>query len=244
MLQASILWSENAGYMDSFDWRRILLDQLPLSFLGEVAFRVCFAYLVVFLFLKGAGRRGIRQLSVFELVIILTLGSAAGDVTFYEDVPILPVAMVFAILMVIYRFTTYLMGRYMRFASWMEGDPVTLIQDGQYVLDSLARLNISEDEFFMELRQQGVEHLGQVRLGILEVDGDVSLYFFDSDCVRAGLSVLPPEHRNAYTQVPDAGLYACNCCGATQNILKQQSAVCPRCSSQTWSTALRSKRPQ
>ncbi|WP_417777471.1 YetF domain-containing protein [Stutzerimonas xanthomarina] len=29
----------------------------------------------------------------------------------------------------------------------------------------------------MRLRQKGVEHLGQVRLAILETDGDVSLYF-------------------------------------------------------------------
>jgi len=166
--------------MVSFDWQRLWLDELPLSFLAEVAFRALFAYVVVFLFLKVSGRRGIRQLSVFELVVILTLGSAAGDVIFYEDVPILPVLMTFVVLLLLYRATTFLMGRSPRFASWMEGDPVTLIVDGQYELDSLARLNISEDEFFMELRQQGIEHLGQLRLGILEVDGDVSLYFYDN----------------------------------------------------------------
>ena len=81
--------------MTQFDWDRMMLDGLPPGFLGEVALRVLFAYIVVFLFLKVSGRRGIRQLSVFELVIILTLGSAAGDVTFYEDVPLLPVAAVF-----------------------------------------------------------------------------------------------------------------------------------------------------
>lgn len=33
------------------------------------------------------GRRGVRQMSLFEVLIILTLGSAAGDVAFYDDVP-------------------------------------------------------------------------------------------------------------------------------------------------------------
>ena len=32
------------------------------------------------------GRRGVRQMSLFEVLIILTLGSAAGDVAFYDDV--------------------------------------------------------------------------------------------------------------------------------------------------------------
>ncbi|CAM5246518.1 hypothetical protein SSTU70S_01534 [Stutzerimonas stutzeri] len=87
------------------------------------------------------------------------------------------------------------MTRSPRFGSWLEGKPVTIIRDGLYELHSLNRHDISADEFFMELRQQGVEHLGQVRLGILETDGDVSLFFHTPDQVRPGLSVMPPEHR-------------------------------------------------
>lgn len=71
---------------------QMLIGEFPLTFLLEVAVRVSAAFLAVFFFLKFSGRRGIRQLSRFELVVILTLGSAAGDVTFYEDVPLLPFA--------------------------------------------------------------------------------------------------------------------------------------------------------
>ncbi|WP_312242311.1 DUF421 domain-containing protein [Pantoea sp.] len=228
--------------MTAFDWHRFLLNDLSLAFLGEVAFRVLFAYIIVFAFLKISGRRGIRQLSLFELVIILTLGSASGDVTFYDDVPILPVAMVFVVLLLLYRLTTWLTARSPRFSRLIEGDVVTLIQEGLYELDSLNRLNISENEFFMELRQQGVEHLGQVRLAILELDGDVSLYFYDSDEVRPGLSVLPPPHREDFTRVPSDGLYACNHCGLTQHLEAQQTSRCSRCHKESWSAASRSIR--
>lgn len=177
--------------MTAFDWQRMLLDGFPVLFLGEVAFRALFAFVVVFAFLKVSGRRGVRQLSLFELVVILTLGSAAGDVSFYEDVPLLPVAMVFASLLLLYRLTVLAMSHSKRFANWMEGKPVTIIKEGLYELNSLSRLNISSEEFFMELRQQGVEHLGQVRLAIIETDGDASLYFYPPEAVKLGLSVLP-----------------------------------------------------
>lgn len=229
--------------MTPFDWPRMLLQDLPASFLFEVALRSLFAYVLVFLFLKITGRRGIRQLSVFELVVILTLGSAAGDVTFYEDVPLLPVALVFAVLLVLYRLTTYLMSRSEHFARWMEGEPVTIVSSGLYEINSMDKLNVSEDEFFMELRQQGVEHLGQLKLAILEVDGDVSLYFYDRDMTKPGLSVLPPAHRPRYTHVPDQGLYACNGCGQTQEIQSLQGMSCVRCGKDSWSTALNSLRP-
>lgn len=228
--------------MFSFDWHRFFLNDLSITFLGEVAVRVLFAYIVVFLFLKVSGRRGIRQLSLFELVIILTLGSASGDVTFYDDVPVLPVAMVFAVLLVLYRFTTFLTARSPRISKWVEGEVITLIQDGLYKLDSLDGLNISEDEFFMELRQEGVEHLGQIRLALIELDGDISAYYYEREDVRPGLSVLPPEHRQDYTRVPADGLYACNHCGVTQRLQAQQQLSCPRCQRERWSLAIATPR--
>src|SRR5690606_1036808 len=118
--------------MTAFEWPRMLLNDLPTSFLLEVVVRVLFAYVTVFLFIKASGRRGIRQLSVFELVVILMLGSAAGDVTMYDDVPLLPVAMVFLALMVAYRLTTYFLCRSATFSVWIEGAPITLVRDGKY----------------------------------------------------------------------------------------------------------------
>lgn len=228
--------------MTAFDWQRMLMDDFPVLFLGEVAFRALFAFVVVFLFLRVSGRRGIRQLSLFELVMILTLGSAAGDVSFYEDVPLLPVAVVFATLLLLYRITVLLMSHSARLSNWMEGKPVTIIKDGLYELNSLDHLNISSDEFFMELRQQGVDHLGQVRLGILETDGDVSLYFYAAEETSPGLSVLPPEHQAVYKRVPSSDLYACIRCGNTQLVEGQQQSLCARCEHGTWSLALRHSR--
>ena len=224
--------------MTPFDWQRMLLADFPLLFVGEVALRAGFAFVTVFLFLKISGRRGIRQLSVFELVVILTLGSAAGDVSFYEDVPLLPVTAVFVTLLMLYRLTMFVMARSERFAGWLEGKPVTIIRDGLYELHSLDRLNISSDEFFMELRQQGVEHLGQVRLGILETDGDVSLFFFEPAAVRPGLSVLPAEHRPVYDRAPASGMYACVRCGFPQPLESQQQMRCSRCAAGSWTKAM------
>ncbi|WP_161864400.1 DUF421 domain-containing protein [Pseudomonas yangonensis] len=223
--------------MTAFDWQRMLMDDFPLLFLAEVALRALFAFVVVFVFLKVSGRRGIRQLSLFELVVILTLGSAAGDVSFYEDVPLLPVAMVFASLLLFYRLTVLAMSHFKRFSIWMEGEPVTIIREGLYDLDSLRRLKISSDEFFMELRQQGVEHLGQVRLAILETDGEVSLYFYPAEAVKFGLSVLPLEYRPSYVRVPSNTVYACTRCGNTEVIDAEQQATCPRCENNQWTFA-------
>lgn len=229
--------------ISAFDWQRMLLDGLPLSFLGEIAVRVLFGYTLVFLFLKFSGRRGIRQLSIFELVVILTLGATAGDVVIFYDVPMLSAAMVFLCILLLYRATTYLMQSSERFTQWVEGKPETLIHDGMYSVESFRKMNITDDEFLMELRQQSVEHLGQVRLGILEVDGNLSLFFYDPEHVRPGLSVLPPQHRDAYRTIPLEGNYACVSCGCVQSFEGgEQDPVCPRCRGTEWASALTTTR--
>ena len=96
----------------------------------------------------------------------------------------------------------------------------------------------------MELRQRGVEHLGQVRLGILETDGNVSLFYNDAESVRPGLPVLPEAYRPNYCQIPSSGLYACTRCGFPQVIETQQTAVCPRCKNSQWTLALTNPRGQ
>lgn len=224
--------------MTPFDLQRILLDELPVSFLYEVAFRASLAFIAVFLFLKCSGRRGIRQLSLFELVVILTLGSAAGDVSFYHDVALLPVAVVFLTLLILYRLTIFAISRNKYLHALIEGVPVTVIKDGLYELESLRKLNISSSELLMEFRQGGVEHLGQVRLAIVETDGDVSLYFFAAENVRPGLSVLPPEHRDEYKIVPHSGIHCCVNCGFSRRIESENGAECARCNSDIWSPAL------
>lgn len=229
--------------ISAFDWQRMLLNDLPITFLTEIIIRVLFGYTLVFLFLKLSGRRGIRQLSIFELVVILTLGAAAGDVVVFHDVPMLSAAMVFLCILLLYRATTYLMQRSPRFTRWVEGEPITLIHDGMYAIDSFRHMNITDDEFLMELRQQSVEHLGQVRLGILEVDGNLSLFFYEPDQVRPGLSMLPPEHRPEYTVIPLEGRYACSSCGCVQRFEGgEHEPKCPRCENCEWTAALNSKR--
>lgn len=230
--------------MDAFDWHRFFLDDKPFSFLVEVSLRVVIAYVVVFVFLKVSGRRGIKQLSLFELVVILTLGSASGDVTFYDDVPVLPVLVVFLVLLLLYRLTTWGIAHSEKLSKLIEGEVITLISNGLYELKSLDGLNISEDEFFMELRQSGVEHLGQVRLALIELDGQLSLYYFEDSQVLPGLSVLPPEHRADFIRAPHDGLYACTRCGLTRHIAGGESPPCPRCQNALWSVALATKRIQ
>ena len=228
--------------MKTFDLQRMALDKVPLDFLWEVAFRSLYTFVLVFLFLKITGRRGVRQMSLFEVLIILTLGSAAGDVAFYDDVPMLPVFVVFMTLACLYRLAMWLMSHSEKLENLMEGKPAVIIEEGEFAWEKMKAQNMTEFEFFMELRLHGVEHLGQVRLAILETNGQISVYYYPDDLVRPGLSILPEYCSERFERVPEDGDYACIRCSEVLTINAGTKTLCPRCKHHQWvkaSTATR-----
>lgn len=228
--------------MKAFDWHRMALDKVPVDFLAEVALRSVYTFVLVFIFLKITGRRGVRQMSLFEVLIILTLGSAAGDVAFYDDVPMLPVLVVFITLALLYRLIMWLMGKSETLENLLEGKPIPVIEQGELAWKNLQAENMTEFEFFMELRINGVEQLGQVRLAILETNGQISLYYYADRDVKAGLCILPPPHNASFATIPRDDEYACVRCSAVLKLRAGDKQLCPRCANAEWSRASRAKR--
>ena len=228
--------------MKAFDLQRMAFDKVPLEFLGEVALRSLYTFVLVFLFLKITGRRGVRQMSLFEVLIILTLGSAAGDVAFYDDVPMIPVFVVFVTLALLYRLVMWLMSKSEKLEDLFEGKPVIIVEDGQLAWEKVQRANMTEFEFFMELRLNGVEQVGQLRLAIMETNGQVSLYYYEDEDVKPGLCILPDKCIERFTTVPEANKYACVRCSHVVDMQAGDHQLCPRCAHPEWSKVSWAKR--
>ncbi len=228
--------------MKSFDLHRMAFDKLSVDFLLEVALRSFYSFLLVFIFLKITGRRGVRQLSLFEVIMILTLGSAAGDVALYDDTPLLPTLAVFITVALLYRLVIWLMARSDKMEDWLEGKPIAVVEQGELVWERLHKEHFTEVEFFMALRQSGVEHLGQLRLAILESDGGVSTWFYPDNEVKPGLSVLPAQFNSSYRTPPQAGEYACGRCSRVISLAPGRDSACPRCGERKWIRACRALR--
>lgn len=226
---------------DIFEWERLLFNELPAKFIFEVLFRTVIMFVVVLLTLKFTGKRGVKQLSIFEVVIIISLGSAAGDPMFYEDVGLIPAITVFATILAMYRFVTWLLGKSKRFENFIEGTVQCIIEDGQFSLHSFEKEDLALDEFFAELRLRSIEHLGQVRNAYIETNGAISIFFYADEDVKYGLPIRPQQFSLRSRAIHKSGIYACTFCANIQE-LKPTSATCSVCSRDEWVEALHTKR--
>lgn len=221
----------------TFDLQRIFFGDAPPLFLFEIIFRTTILYAFTLIILRIMGQRGIGQLSMFEFVIIIAIGSAVGDPMFYADVPLIHGMVVIAVIIFLQRVLTRITLQHRRIERVIEGKPWRIVADGVIDLDGRQQVKLSGDEIFMELRQQGIEQLGQVRRAYFEFDGEMSVFKFDPDQVRPGLPLLPDDDTPALKDmpVPEAGLYACCTCGHTHEYAREEALhPCPRCAERLW----------
>lgn len=215
----------------------------PFGFLLEVVLRTVIMFLIILIALRASGRRGIKQLSIFELVLIIGLGSAAGDPMFYDDVGILPAFVVFLVVITLYITVTRLSDRFVKIEKLLEGKPLYVIRDGKLLMDAFRESGLSQDEFFAELRLRNIEHLGQVRTVLIETSGEFSVLFFADEEVKYGLPIFPDELQNKLNDKKNCEYIACAKCGsvrAGKNMTKLAS--CPECEVCEWVEASNAKR--
>ena len=228
--------------MSSFSWKQLLLGSEEWTFLPETILRSFIMFVVILVSLRILGKRGVKQLSVFELVVIIGLGSAAGDPMFYKDVGILPAILVFAMVVGLYSLLTFMIGHNKKFEDLVEGRPVCLIKDGKFSIDNFKKEALGEDEFFAELRMQGISQLGQVEEAIEESSGNISVFFYPDDEVKYGLPIMPNSLKETVKVIPAAGHYSCIFCGYTQELVPVQNQTCPQCKKNEWVPSSKRKR--
>lgn len=226
--------------VEPFDWERILIDQFPWTYLGEVAFRSVFMFVVVLAALTVSGKREVRQLSIYELVLLIGLGSAAGDPMFYDDVPLGSAVVVFTVIMGCYKLATYISDRNRRVREVIEGKPVYVIENGCILIENFDREDVTREELFSDLRVTGVRQLGQLRTVILEPNGQLSAFQFEPKDVKPGLPILPKEFNRHTERITEPDDYACCTCGNVQTFDKPiNQPACLRCGQPVWVKAVR-----
>ncbi|MBE8722468.1 DUF421 domain-containing protein [Sphingobacterium pedocola] len=219
----------------------IFLQGAEWEFVAEIVLRSAVMFVLILVVLRLSGRRGVRQLTLFEVAIIIGLGSAAGDPMFQEDIPVLYAVVVFSCVIAIYKLVTLLASRFVVVGNLLEGKAMIVVKDGLFDVKHENDNSYSKMEFFAELRNQSVEHLGQVRLGVLEVDGTLSLLYYSDEEIQYGLPLFPTKYIET-DPTASHGPFACMYCGMIVHGFAARELKCERCKRDRWTKAIKTKR--
>jgi uncharacterized membrane protein YcaP (DUF421 family) len=218
-----------------FDWHRILIsEETDLDYLPEVIVRTLIMFVFLLFMLKFLSKRGVKQLSIFELAILIALGSATGDPMFYNHVPLIHGFLVLLVVIFVYRFITHLTGKSNYLEVLLEGQPIILLKHGRIVYPNYEKVKLPYDKFFAELRLKSVDHLGQVDRVYLETSGEMSIYLAKKEEQKDGLPIYPEIIKAALSRIRHKATYACIHCGDVQDLEPKDSHKCQICGLDKW----------
>lgn len=226
----------------NFNWKEILLGQEEWEFLWEVLLRTTAMFIVIIACLRILGKRSVKQLSIFELVVIIGLGSAAGDPMFYKDVGILSSVLVFLVVILLYSIITFFIGKIESFEKAMEGSPSCIIENGKFAIQEFTKEKLGNQELLSELRVKGVSQLGQVEIAIEEMSGDISIFFYEDKDVKYGLPIMLDSLDKGTKYVKNEGHYSCKHCGYTEIKTLGVAGNCKICEHDEWVMSSNKKR--
>ncbi|HCG4536086.1 DUF421 domain-containing protein (plasmid) [Ureibacillus chungkukjangi] len=141
----------------------------------DIAVRSVLFVVVLFFMTKLVGKKQIAQLSFFEYVTGITIGSIAAESIMGLDGKIINGLIAIIIVAAIPLIVGLISLKSKKFRDFTEGKGTIFIKDGKVMEDNLKKERITADELLQLLRRKDVFQVSDVEFAVLEPTGDLSV---------------------------------------------------------------------
>jgi uncharacterized membrane protein YcaP (DUF421 family) len=147
----------------------------------EVAARAAIVYFALLIGLRLGGKREMGQLTAFDLAVILLIANAVQNAMVGSDVSVTGGLIAAGVLLGLNYVVGLARERIPFLQDTFEGHPTVLVHDGKMIESNMRKEGIDKDMIMMAVREHGIADLEDVYLGVLEVDGGISIVPKDKD---------------------------------------------------------------
>jgi uncharacterized membrane protein YcaP (DUF421 family) len=141
----------------------------------DIIIRSASVYLFMLIALRIFGKKELSQLNTADVILILLISNSVQNAMVGNDISLWGGLVAASVLFVINFSLKKLMYKFKRFSDFIQEKPEILIHDGKMDFKALSKLNITNYELKEAIREHGVEHFSDVKLAMLEIDGNISI---------------------------------------------------------------------
>jgi uncharacterized membrane protein YcaP (DUF421 family) len=141
----------------------------------DLVLRAAATFTFIFIVTRVVGRRELASLEPFDLILLVVLGDLVQQGVTQDDYSVTGAFIVIATMAVMTVGFSYASFRWRPVRRVMEGEPIVLFENGRPVERNLRRERLTVDEIAEKARLSQVESLDDVRLAVLETNGDISI---------------------------------------------------------------------
>ncbi len=147
----------------------------------DIVIRSGAVYFFMVIALRLFGKKELSQLNTSDVILILLISNSVQNAMVGTNTSLEGGLLAAAVLFIINFILKKLMFRYRGFSELLQQKPEILIHNGTLDFKILSRLNITSDELREAMREHGIEYFSQVKLAMLEIDGNISIISGDKN---------------------------------------------------------------
>ena len=141
----------------------------------DIIIRSAAVYFFMVVALRLFGKKELSQLNTADVILILLISNSVQNAMVGSNTSLYGGMAAATVLFTINFILKKLMFRFQKFSDFMQEKPEILIHDGNLDFKALSKLNISSDELKEAMREHGIEFFKDVKLAMLEIDGNISI---------------------------------------------------------------------
>src|SRR4051812_44573115 len=148
----------------------------------EPVLRALGCYLLLLVIVRLSGKRGLAQVTIFDLILLLLISQAVGQALIGNDSSLTTAAVITITLVVINRVNDSAAHRWADMSHVLDDAPLVLIENGHVHDDRMASMKIRLEDVLETARlDEGVERLDQIKHAVLERGGAISIIPDDAE---------------------------------------------------------------
>ncbi|MFZ4436487.1 MAG: DUF421 domain-containing protein [Flavobacterium psychrophilum] len=141
----------------------------------DIVVRSLGVYFFMLLALRVFGKKELSQLNTADIILILLISNAVQNAMVGNNTSLSGGITAALVLFVVNFGLKKLLYKFPQLNALIQEKPVVLIHEGKADYKALANLSISSDELHEAIREHGLEHYTEVKLALLEMDGNISI---------------------------------------------------------------------
>lgn len=141
----------------------------------EIVVRCISVYLFMLVAIRIFGKKQLSQLNPADIILILLISNAVQNAMVGSDSSLEGGLLAALVLFVLNFLVKKLTSRFNFLQNWIEPKAQLLVRNGKADFDILSKLGISASELDEAMREHGVEHIKDIKLAMLEMDGNISI---------------------------------------------------------------------
>jgi len=140
----------------------------------NIAIRTIIIAIIIFLLTKFLGKKQISQLSFFDYIVGITIGSTVADIALDIEKNFFGGVVSMLIFVMIDYFISMVTMRNIKARRFLIGVPTVLVEKGKIIESGLKKCKLDVNELLAEARVEGYFDLDEIDYALMEINGAIS----------------------------------------------------------------------